>query len=152
MSDGSVGSLSKYLSYVIPVTATCIHRGPLCIEFCADDLTFVFTRHYLFRPHIPGIVSYLCRQPLRYHILSTSPIRRISSFKSTTMDNYIATLNNVGESVVAWADPNKQYTGYTNVCLSLIAMIMPVFRLKPQLLPLTFRYNPHPHTSLPLSK
>jgi hypothetical protein len=38
------------------------------------------------------------------------------------MDNYIATLNNVGESIVAWADPNNQYTGYTNVRLSLIAI------------------------------
>jgi hypothetical protein len=31
------------------------------------------------------------------------------------MDNYVDTLNSVGESIVAWADPDTQFTGFTNV-------------------------------------
>lgn len=31
------------------------------------------------------------------------------------MDTYIATLNRVGDSIVAWADPDNKYTGYTDV-------------------------------------
>mmetsp|Transcript_49546 Transcript_49546/g.73824 ORF Transcript_49546/g.73824 Transcript_49546/m.73824 type:complete len:277 (-) Transcript_49546:281-1111(-) len=29
------------------------------------------------------------------------------------MDNYVSTLNNVGESILTWADPENKYRGYT---------------------------------------
>jgi hypothetical protein len=31
------------------------------------------------------------------------------------MDSYIKTLNKVGESIIAWADPETKFTGHTDV-------------------------------------
>ena len=35
------------------------------------------------------------------------------------MDNYVATLDKVGEAILAWADPENKYRGYTEVWLPL---------------------------------
>ena len=32
-----------------------------------------------------------------------------------TMDNYIETLNSIGDSLIKWADPEEIVTGYTKV-------------------------------------
>jgi hypothetical protein len=35
------------------------------------------------------------------------------------MDSYVETLNNVGESIIAWADPESKYRGHTDVSGSI---------------------------------
>jgi hypothetical protein len=31
------------------------------------------------------------------------------------MDNYLATLDSIGESILVWADPENKFRGYTEV-------------------------------------
>jgi hypothetical protein len=35
--------------------------------------------------------------------------------KKTAMDNYLETLDSVGESILVWADPENKFRGHTEV-------------------------------------
>ena len=46
----------------------------------------------------------------------------------TSYDEYIESLDSIGESILIWADPDKQFRGYTEVGLLLLDMRMEAVR------------------------